>query len=120
MAGLALCLGGWQLNSSARKIRSRGFFLLAAGWSLALLLFWQSETWLWELNETWEPRPLAQQILALPTDAIVMHEGPDHPALEWYAGRQISRYQESIRDPFKPTYIVTDQERSGCNLAQEH
>ena len=120
MAGLALCLGGWQLNSSARKIRSRGFFLLAAGWSLALLLFWQSETWLWELNETWEPRPLAQQILTLPTDAIVMHEGPDHPALEWYAGRQISRYQESIRDPFKPTYIITDQERSGCNLAQEH
>jgi len=91
LAGLGLVLGGAGLRQSAAAARRRGLAIVLTGWGLALLALWQSQLWLWELNESWDPRPIAAQIRQLPADAVVVLKGPTRPSLAWYAGRETER-----------------------------
>lgn len=113
IAGISFLIGGGLLTQNGERLRCRGFATVSLGMSVALLLFWQSGHWLWELNETWDPRPIAQAIKALPPSSRVTHRGPDHPALEWYAQRPIKRHK-SQRSDQEPFFLVSNQEENSC------
>ena len=110
-AGLGLLLGGFNLSAPAPVRRRRGLAILITGWSLGLVALWHSQLWLWELNEEWDPRPVAAQIKALPPGAIVVLDGSTRPSLNWYAGRPLRELDAS---PPKQFWLVSDRSRSNC------
>ena len=81
------------------------------GWGLALLMLWQSQLWLWELNESWDPRPIAGLIRQLPKDAVVILKGPTRPSLGWYGGRELRR---SIDTGANEHWRVSRQQEPDC------
>ena len=89
LAGAGLLAGGIQLLQPQRQQRQRGLITLLLGWSVALLALWHSQLWLWELNESWDPRPVAAAIRRLPADATIVLKGPTRPSLGWYGGREL-------------------------------
>ena len=115
LAGAGLLGGGWWINREKPHQRQRGLLLLLLGWGLALLNLWSSGLWLWELNESWDPRPVAAEIRRLPAGEAIWLEGPTRPSLGWYAGRQLQRYRKS--DPPNSRYwLVSPRQRDGCQL----
>ena len=119
-AGFGLLLGGWMLRSPTLQARQRGLMILLIGWSLALLAFWQSRLWIWELNETWDPRPIAAQIRLLESDADVRLKGPTRPSLGWYAQRELKRYRKGDR-PEGEHWVVSDRAIPDCiAISVEH
>ena len=115
LAGLGLLIGGVLMGSDLRRRRHRGFAVLLLGWCLALLALWQSQLWLWELNESWDPRPVAEAIRTLPASADLRLKGPTRPSLGWYAGRDLKRYRRG--DPTtEPFWLVSDRPPSSCQL----
>ena len=116
--GLGLSLGAPLLRNPSGRWRQRGLLLLVVGWCLALLSLWHSKLWLWELNESWDPRPVAAEIRALPAEDPIWLKGPTRPALGWYAGRDVKRFRQT--DP--PTgehWLVADRKPNGCELASK-
>ena len=118
LAGGGLLAGGWCVRHSTQRWRSRGLVLLLIGWSLALIHLWSSSLWLWELNESWDPRPVAAEIRRLPVGERVWLEGPTRPSLGWYAGRPLQRYRKSDA-PAPGHWLVSPKQRSGCVLAAQ-
>ena len=68
--------GGWWISRDEPSKRQRGLLVLVLGWGLALIHLWSSGLWLWELNESWDPRPVAADIRRLPAGEPVWLEGP--------------------------------------------
>ncbi len=91
VAGTGWALGGYLLTNPEQEKRQAGAYSLIAGSLCALALLMGSSLWLWELNENWPVKPLAE--LASKTDnALVFLEGnEERPSLNWYAGKQIKR-----------------------------
>ena len=107
--------GGWWISRDEPSKRQRGLLVLVLGWGLALIHLWSSGLWLWELNESWDPRPVAADIRRLPAGEPVWLEGPTRPSLGWYAGRPLQRYRKS--DPPAPGHwLVSPRQRNGCHL----
>ena len=111
-AGTGLLIGGKLLSASQQRKRFQGFVILLIGWGLALLNLWQSRLWLWELNETWDPRPIASVIRSLPENAAVLLQGPTRPSLEWYAGRSLKRLK--TKQPSERHWLITRKTPSFC------
>ena len=95
LAGAGLLGGGWWISRDEPSKRQRGLLVLVLGWGLALIHLWSSGLWLWELNESWDPRPVAADIRRLPAGEPVWLEGPTRPSLGWYAGRPLQRYRKA-------------------------
>ena len=110
-AGLGLIIGGLKLSKPLQLHRQQGLAIVVTGWSIGLLTLWQSPLWLWELNEIWDPRPVAAQIRLLPTDAVVILDGSTRPSLNWYAKRPL---KELNSKPPKEFWLVSEQSREGC------
>ena len=115
LAGLGLLLGGQAIRHPQPRRRRQGLLILVIGWGLALLALWHSRLWLWELNESWDPRPVAAEIRQLPAGDAIWLEGPTRPSLGWYAGRQLRRYRKSD-PPASEHWLVSPRQRSGCQL----
>jgi len=115
LAGAGLLIGGIALQSTSKAKRRQGFSVLLCGWSLGLLLLWQSGSWLWELNETWDPRPIAAQIRSLPASALVLREGNEHPALDWYSERRIGRISKSSL-PQGDFWLISNRFQKRCQV----
>jgi hypothetical protein len=114
-AGLGLLIGGLKLSRSQERQRRQGLAVVITGWSLGLLALWHSHLWLWELNETWDPRPVAAQIRLLPPNSVVMLDGPTRPALNWYAKRPL---KELSSNPPAEFWLVSERSRQGCSTAR--
>jgi 4-amino-4-deoxy-L-arabinose transferase-like glycosyltransferase len=99
-AGGGLLLGGFLLRAATHSRRSRGLALLLIGWSLALLSLWQSRFWLWELNEAWDPRPIAAVIRTVPDEDPVYLQGP-------------TRRRQSER-PTERHWLITRKSPASC------
>lgn len=111
--GAGLLTGGLALQRHRPPTRKQGLTLLIAGWSLGLLMFWQSGSWLWEINETWDPRPIASHIHQLPANAFVARDGAEHPALDWYAGRAIPRHRPAqLKD--QDYWLISNRPPAHC------
>ncbi len=118
LAGLGLLLGGQAIRHPQPQRRRQGLAILVIGWGLALLALWHSRLWLWELNESWDPRPVAAQVRALPADAPVWLKGPTRPSLGWYAGRNLLQYRKS-EPPQGPHWLVSNKPMPGCLPSQD-
>ena len=113
-AGSGLLLGGRQLIQTKHQQRWRGLATLIVGWGAALLALWHSQLWLWELNESWDPRPVASAIRKLPIEAKVILKGPTRPSLGWYANR------EMLQDTTQITghqWVVSKKPPKGCEVS---
>ena len=62
---LAWLIGGLLLSDS-KKIRKLGFIGIIFGSIIGLFFFVSSKFWLWELNENWDVRPVAEFISEFP------------------------------------------------------
>jgi 4-amino-4-deoxy-L-arabinose transferase-like glycosyltransferase len=111
-AGLGLLIGGVMLSKPPQRQRQQGLAVLITGWSLGLLALWHSHLWLWELNEIWDPRPVAAQIRSLPPDAVVMLDGSTRPSLNWYAKRPL---KELNSKPPAEFWLVSKRSRQSCS-----
>ena len=118
LAGRGLLLGGQASRHPLTQRRRQGLAILVIGWGLALLALWHSRLWLWELNESWDPRPVATQVRALPADAPVWLKGPTRPSLGWYAGRILLQYRKSD-PPKEPHWLVSNKPIPGCLPSQD-
>lgn len=111
-AGIGLLMGGLWLRTINKARRFRGLVLLLIGWSLALLSLWHSRVWLWELNEAWDPRPIAAVIRTLPDDDPVYLQGSTRPSLGWYADRALRRRQSER--PRERHWLITRKSPASC------
>ena len=116
-AGLGLLIGGLKLSKPLLLQRQQGLAVVITGWSIGLLALWHSHLWLWELNEIWDPRPVAAQIQLLPADAVVMLDGPTRPSLNWYAKRSLKKFTAKPAEEF---WLVSDRTRQGCKTNRPH
>jgi 4-amino-4-deoxy-L-arabinose transferase-like glycosyltransferase len=119
LAGLGLLLGGGGLSAQTQFKRRRGFIALIGGWSLALIFLWHSQLWLWELNESWDVRPLAAQVRALPKNATVLLAGPTRPSMEWYSQRSIDQFHESPTGQLRPFWLISNDPPQHCSATSE-
>ena len=110
-AGSGLLLGSQQLIQATQQQRWRGLITLLIGWGSALLALWHSQLWLWELNESWDPRPVANAIRELPADAEVVLDGPTRPSMGWYANRKMLQDTDQIHGEY---WVVSQQAPKGC------
>ena len=117
LAGAGLLGGGWWISRDEPSKRQRGLLVLVLGWGLALIHLWSSGLWLWELNESWDPRPVAADIRKLPAGEPVWLEGPTRPSLGWYTGRPLQRYRKSDPPP-SGHWLVSPRQRNGCHLQE--
>jgi hypothetical protein len=113
LAGLGIAAGGWTLQANTKRVRLQGLGILVIGWGLALLALWNSQLWLWELNESWDPRPVAAAIKTLPPEAEVLLKGPTRPSLGWYANKKLDRFRQNDR-PDGEHWVVSNRPIPGC------
>lgn len=89
VGGGGLLVGGGLLLARGEPQRKTGMILLVAGLWGALLLLMNSSYWLWELNETWPVRAVAQVVREASGEPAHLFELEERPSLNWYAGRRL-------------------------------
>jgi len=97
-------------------LSSRYFIsVLIAGFYLALLLLFNSNNWLWELNEAFPVRPIAQKIKEYtPPQKPIFSSYPNYrPSLEFYSDRVIAPTgDQELRQQWQQkhsVYLLVDQ-----------
>jgi len=98
-------VGGFLLSSSENHLRKIGFIGIVLGSLLGLSFLMVSKFWLWEINENWEVRPVAEIISSLPNEKVYIHNSFERPSLNWYSNKQIKS--------------LNDQNKSQCILIKE-
>lgn len=106
--GLGLLVGGTLLLARPLRRRQTGVILLVCGLWGALLLLMQSPLWLWELNEHWPVRPVAEAVLQHPEASVHLWELEERPSLNWYAGRRVRPIRsDGLRERKEPTLLIS-------------
>ena len=85
-------IGGWLLSDSRKNVRKVGFIGIILGSIIGLFFFVNSKFWLWELNENWDVRPLAELISGFPGQQMYIKNSFERPSLNWYAQKQIKTF----------------------------
>ena len=100
-------LGGWSVRW--------GLGVMLVGWWVALLCFWATHLWLWELNETWPTRAVGRLARTLPAEDLVFIQGTGRPSLSWYGGRLVP--PRPAQAP-RPHHLVAtgEQPLPGCHV----
>jgi len=87
--GLTMAIASWLLQRRDRQ------FLVVLFWGtyISLLLFVSSDFWLWELQEDYPVKPVAEIIQkhAPPRQIVYTLDDKDRPSLNFYSDRQIKR-----------------------------
>ena len=95
---LSWFIGGGLLSNSKKNIRKVGFIGIIIGSIIALFFFVSSKFWLWELNENWDVRPVAEFISSLPNEEIYIRNSFERPSLNWYAQKQIKSFDDKHKN----------------------
>ncbi len=106
---------------------SRYFSLaIVIGFYLALLLLFNSSHWLWEVNEAFPVKPVAQMLRQhTPSGKNIYTSYPDfRPALDFYSDRVIipksdTELQQLWQQPKTPYFLVTPDVLSNLNLEDQ-
>ena len=112
--GLALLLGGALLLAKPARRRQAGVVVLVAGLWGALLLFLRGPLWLWELNESWSVRPVAQEVRLHPNKPVHLWKLGERPSLNWYAERRLRRKKNDTpkAQVDKPSLLITAEAKA--------
>ncbi len=108
-------IGGLLLSHSRKNIRKFGFIGIIFGSIIGLFFFVSSKFWLWEINENWDVRPVAELISNFPNQKIYIKNSFERPSLNWYARKQIKIFDE--KNQFKCNAIkkTNDWDLYTCN-----
>ena len=87
--GFGWFIGGFLLSHSRKNIRRFGFISIVFGSVIGLFFLASSKFWLWEINENWDVKPVAEFISGLPHKEIYIRNSFERPSLNWYAQKQI-------------------------------
>ena len=74
-----------------------------------------SKFWLWEINENWDVRPVAEFISDFPDQSIYIKNIFERPSLNWYAQKQIKSFDEKNQTNCKAIKITNDCDLYSCN-----
>jgi 4-amino-4-deoxy-L-arabinose transferase-like glycosyltransferase len=115
---IAFTIAGWQVA------RRNAQFLLVLLWGtyISLLLFVTSDSWIWELNEDYPVKPVAEMILMNtdPNVPVYTSHPYNRPSLNFYSDRQIlpaelPQLQQHWQDP-QPYLLVQPATREQLKL----
>jgi len=112
---LAWLVGGLLLSDSREKIRKLGFIGIIFGSIIGLFFFVNSKFWLWEINENWDVRPVAEFISYFPDQRIYIKNSFERPSLNWYAGKRIKPFDEENQTKCKAIKETNDWDLYTCN-----
>jgi len=74
-----------------------------------------SKFWLWEINENWDVRPVAEFISYFPDQQIYIKNSFERPSLNWYAGKRIKPFDEENQTKCKAIKETNDWDLYTCN-----
>ena len=112
-AGLGWLLGAWLLTRSLKLQRLFGGITIAFGSFIALLIFMGSGFWLWELNESWPVKPVAEMVAKANATSVFIEGNPERPSLNWYTGQIVNRFEHFANS----NWILTKKQK---NFADSH
>ena len=90
--GFGWFFGGFLLLNPKNQIRKFGFLGIVLGSLIGLFILMGSKFWLWEINENWDVRPVAEFISSFPNEKIYIENSFERPSLNWYSEKQIMRF----------------------------
>ena len=109
------CIGGLSLSNSRNDIRKIGFSGVVLGSVIGLLFLVSSKFWLWEINENWDVRPVAEFISEFPGEKIYIGNSFERPSLNWYSKKQIKSYDDRNKTKCIPIKETNDWDLYKCN-----
>ena len=74
-----------------------------------------SKFWLWEINENWDVRPVAEFISDFPDQQIYIKNSFERPSLNWYAQKQIKSFDEKNQTKCNAIKKTNDWDLYTCN-----
>ena len=101
------------------ELKSRYFLvILVVGWYAALLLFFHSSHWIWELAEDYPVKPVAAKIQqnTLPEQVVYVLSPIYRPSLAFYSDRRlvmVSNEELKQRWIEKPIYALVPENNNG-------
>ena len=87
-------LGGFLLSKSETNLRKVGFIGMVFGSLIGLFCLMTSSFWLWEINENWDTRPIAEFISNFPEKQIYIKNSFERPSLNWYSKKRIKSLED--------------------------
>jgi len=102
-AGLGWLLGGSFLLSQFTNKRFLGLLIIISGSFFALICLMRSPMWLWELNEHWPVKPVAELVSKAKGDIVALDSSFERPSLNWYARQRIM----TLEDQPEASWIIT-------------
>ena len=106
---------GKKNKEEFKNIRKLGFIGIISGSIVGLFFFVTSEFWLWEINENWDVRPVAEFIDGFPNQQIFIRNSFERPSLNWYAGKQIKSFDEENKTKCKVIKKTNAWDLYTCN-----
>ncbi len=122
-AGTGWLLGGWLLTRSLRGKRIFGALAVLLGSFVSLILLMGSGFWLWELNESWSVKPVAQMITEANASGVFIDGNHERPSLNWYAGQHVKRFEPLSSSGWiltrNESRFANDHSEKDCSLIQD-
>ena len=103
------------LSNSRKKLREIGFIVIVLGSLIGLFFLVSSKLWLWEINENWDVRPVAEFISYFPDQQIYIKNSFERPSLNWYAGKRIKTFDEENQTKCNAIKKTNDWDLYICN-----
>ena len=108
--GLGWCAGGSLLMSETVQKRRLGAISVVLGNITALALIFTTPLWLWELNESWAVRPVADLTANTAKTPLRLKGYDERPSLNWYSQQRILRTQTEDDNHL----YLSDQPQTNC------
>ena len=74
-----------------------------------------SKLWLWELNENWHVKPVAEFISNFPDDQIYISNSHERPSLNWYSKKRIKTFEDKKQSKCISIKETNDWDLYTCN-----
>ena len=82
-----------------------------------------SSLWLWELNESWSVKPVAQMITEANASGVFIDGNHERPSLNWYAGQHVKRFEPLSSSGWiltrNESRFANDHSEKDCSLIQD-
>ncbi len=122
-AGIGWFLGGWLLTRSLKEQRLCGGIAVFLGSFISLLILMESGFWLWELNESWPVKPVAEMITTEKAFPVFIEGNHERPSLNWYTDQVISGVKAFPNSGWilsrNPSNFMAENSDKDCRLIQE-
>jgi len=107
--------GGFFLLNIKKNNRKIGFIGIVLGSFIGLFFLVNSKFWLWEINENWDVRPVAEFIYKFPDKQIYIKNSFERPSLNWYAQKQIKSFEAINQTNCRAIKETNDFDLYTCN-----